>query len=434
MGERLPLTLHFYRLMSAAATPLSVLLLASRKRHGKEHPTRVCERRGVSQIRRPSGPLVWVHGASVGEFLTVVPMIHRIRAHGFHVLVTTGTVTSAEVARTRLPSGCVHQFAPLDAPRFAGRFLDHWRPDLAIFVESDLWPNLIIGASSRSVPMIVVNGRVSERSFRRWQRAPATIRALLERFDLCLAQSKIDADRYAALGAAHVDISGNLKLDVPAPQVDDEKLGALTAVIGSRRVLGAASTHPGEDMAVIEAHRHLRREFPGLLTIIAPRHPERGMQIADAATAARLSPALRSRRQLPDAHTEIYVADTIGELGLLYRLASVVFMGGSLVEHGGQNPIEAIKLGAAVLHGPHVWNFAEVYTALDAARGAAEIEDARQLTILASAWLRDPALREHTSRAALKTVDRLSGALDRTFSALEPYLMHLRLPRRRGDA
>jgi 3-deoxy-D-manno-octulosonic-acid transferase len=350
------------------------------------------------------------------------------------VLVTTGTVTSAEVARTRLPAGVIHQFAPLDAPRYAARFLDHWRPDLAMFVESDLWPNLILSAAARAIPLIVVNGRVSERSFRRWRRAPRTIAAILKRFDLCLAQSKIDADRYAALGALHVDFTGNLKLDVPAPPIDAERLGALDAAVGQRRVIAAASIHPGEDAAVIEAHRQLRREFPGLLTIIAPRHPERGMQIAEAAAAAGLAPALRSRRQLPDAHIEIYVADTIGELGLVYRLAPIVFMGGSLVEHGGQNPIEAVKLGAAILHGPSVWNFAEVYAALDAARGAAEITNTAMLTLRIGAWLRDAAAREHVAQAALKTVERLGGALDRTFAAIEPYLMHLRIQHRQADA
>jgi 3-deoxy-D-manno-octulosonic-acid transferase len=434
VDERLPLTLRAYRAISAAATPLSLLLLASRRRRGKEHPTRIAERRGESPLRRPTGPLVWIHSASVGEFLAVVPLIHRIRALDFNVLVTTGTVTSAELARTRLPPGVAHQFAPVDTPRFTGRFLDHWRPDLGLFVESDLWPNLILNASARRIPLIVVNGRVSERSFRRWRRSPSTIGTLLGRFDLCLAQSKIDADRYAALGASHVDFTGNLKLDVPAPHVDDAALQALAGAVGPRRMIAAASTHPGEDTVMIEAHRQLRREFPGLLTVIVPRHPQRGRDIAEAAASAGLMPALRSRRQLPGAHTEIYVADTIGELGLTYRLAPIVFMGGSLVQHGGQNPIEAAKLGAAVLHGPHVWNFAEVYAALDAAHGAELVGDGAQLTTRLAHWLRDDAARERAAQAAARTVERLGGALERTLAAIEPYLLHLRLQRRHADA
>ena len=223
---------------------------------------------------------------------------------------------------------------------------------------------MIPEASERHVPLILVNGRLSERSFDRWRVAPRTIGALLRRFDLCLAQSSDDGARYAGLGAPRIATSGNLKLDADAPPADAEKLKALSDAIGGRPVIAAASTHPGEEAQVIDAHRRLKHSFPGLLTLVAPRHPERGQGIADIAKVSGLTAMLRSRDQLPRASTDIYVADTMGELGLVYRLAPIVFMGGSLVSHGGQNPIEAIKLGAAVLHGPHVANFAEIYAAL----------------------------------------------------------------------
>ena len=430
MPERLPLTLRGYRRLAAAATPLTSILLAKRLKRGKEHPARIGERRGEPSVARPPGPLIWTHGASVGEMLSLTPLVEHLRAKGFGVLMTSGTVTSARLAERRLPPGVIHQFVPIDSPKFIERFLRHWRPNLALFSESDLWPNLIIESAGRGIPLILVNARLSEQSFNRWRYAPGTIAALLRRFDLCLAQSDLDGERYAHLGAPRVDVTGNLKLDVPAPPVDSQKFTAMQSAIAGRPVIAAASTHPGEEVLLVETHLRLRNSFPGLISIVVPRHPERGAGIADVARLAGLSAALRSSGELPGRGTELYVADTMGELGLLYRLARIVFIGGSLVRHGGQNPIEAAKLGAAILHGPHVWNFSEIYSALDEARGAERVNDVGKLTVRFGAWLTDAAERKRVSDAALHTVELLGGALERTLGALEPYLMQLRLEHR----
>ena len=434
MSDRLPAALRAYRLLSAACGPLAPLLLAERQRRGKENGARRHERRGLARQARPEGPLVWVHGASVGELASVLPLIARIAEREVNVLVTTGTVTSSELAEKGLPAGAFHQFVPLDVPRFVRRFLAHWRPDLALFVESDLWPNRIVEAARLRVPMILVNGRLSDNSFRRWRRLPAAIVNLLQRFDLCLARTPGDAERLGALGASHVITAGDLKLDVPAPPCDAAKLERLRQAIGARPVMAAASTHEGEESAVIAAHARLRARFPGLLTLIAPRHPERGARVAGLAAEAGLNAALRTRGHLPSADIDIYVADTVGELGLIYRLAPVVFVGGSLVRHGGQNPIEPAKLGAAILHGPHVWNFAELYAALDRANGAEPVEDMSNLAAGFGALLSQPDTRQHVANAAHATVEGLGGALERTLQSLEPYLLQLRLGRRAGHA
>jgi 3-deoxy-D-manno-octulosonic-acid transferase len=427
VADRLPLALRLYRLGCGLGSPLASKVLARRLSRGKEHPERLPERLGRASVARPNGPLVWVHGASVGEMLAAVSLIKRLREQGFAVLVTSGTVTSAALAEQRLPDGVLHQFVPLDAPRFVQRFLDHWRPGLALFVESDLWPNLICSCAARKIPMIVINGRLSERSFSRWRRVPGVIAALLNCFDLCLAQSPADAERYAKLGAPRVSATGNLKLDLPAPPVDEAALRRLKDIVGKRPALIAASTHPGEEEAVIGAHRRLRAKFPTLLSIIAPRHPARGASIGEIAKAAGLSVALRSRRAQPMPDIGVYVADTLGELGLMYRLAPVAFMGGSLARHGGQNPIEAVRLGAGIMHGPHVWNFADIYAALDAAQGAELVADEESLAARLTAWFADPAARQNSASAAAATVQKLSGALERTWAALDPYLMQLRL-------
>jgi 3-deoxy-D-manno-octulosonic-acid transferase len=292
----------------------------------------------------------------------------------------------------------------------------------------------MIEASTRGIPMVLINARLSENSYQRWRRAPRSIADLLRRLDLCLAGTSSDALRLSDLGASNVVTTGNLKLDAPAPPAEPRALAELQNAINRRPVIAAASTHPGEDEAVIEAHARLRQNFPGLLTVIAPRHPERGPGIAEVAAGAGLPVALRSRGELPEHATEIYVADTVGELGLIYRMAPVVFIGGSLIKHGGQNPIEAAKLGAAILHGPHVWNFAEIYSALDNVRGAERIESVDRLVAHLAAWLNDADARARVVAAANSVVENLSGALDRTLASLDPYLMQLQLHQRASHA
>ncbi|SHL18809.1 3-deoxy-D-manno-octulosonic-acid transferase [Bradyrhizobium lablabi] len=427
MANTLPMTLRFYQKLSSAMVPLAPALIKRRLKLGKEDPARVSERRGMSRDVRPHGPLVWIHGASVGEVLAAAALIERLRALNIRILLTSGTVTSAAIVAKRFPADIIHQYVPYDSPRYVARFLDHWRPSLALFIESDLWPNLILSSAARRLPMVLINGRMSHRSFPRWRRVAGTISALLGRFDVCLAQSKVDAERFAALGSRNVITTGNLKLDVPAPPADHAKLERLMAVTRGRPIIVAASTHPGEEDILIDVHRTLAGFFPSLLSVIVPRHPDRGEAIARTIAAAGLHAALRSHEDLPTAAADIYVADTMGELGLFYRLAPIVFMGGSLIPHGGQNPIEAVKLGASIVHGPHVFNFTDVYEALDGAGGARRADTQEALVKQLGQLLADPAARDVSAEAAARVVGELGGALDRTLAALEPYLLQLRL-------
>lgn len=434
MPNALPITLRAYRRLSAALTPLAPVLIKQRLKNNKEDPARLDERRGISQIERPAGPLVWIHGASVGEVLAAAALIERLRALGMRILLTSGTVTSAEIIAKRFPADIIHQYIPYDSPRFVSRFLDHWKPSLALFIESDLWPNLIISAAKRRLPMVLINARMSQRSFPRWQKFSATIGALLDRFEICLAQSETDAERFSALGSRSVVVTGNLKLDVQAPPGDAVKLDKLMAVTRGRPIIVASSTHPGEEEIILETHKTLTSFFPKLLTVIVPRHAHRGADIAQMITVAGAQVALRSREELPHAGTDLYVADTMGELGLFYRLSPVVFMGGSLVPHGGQNPIEAVKLGASVVHGPHVFNFTDVYEALDGAGGAKLADSSEQMVKQLGQMLGNEAARDAAIEAGHRVVERLGGALDRTLHALEPYLMQLRLEAGAQDA
>lgn len=363
-------------LWHATATLLSPVLpayLRWRARKGKEHPARLAERYGDA-VDRPTGPLLWIHAASVGETVSALPVIEALLAAepGLHLLVTTGTVTSAALLQQRLPAALAprirHRFVPLDVPRWIRRFLDGWRPDAAVFVESELWPNLVAALRQRGVPLALVNGRMSERSRRGWQRAPAFAREVLGAFDLVFAQSEADRARFAALGARDPLCWGNLKYAAPPLPADEAELTRLRALLAGRPVLLGASTHPGEEAILAEAHRRLAARVPGLLTVLVPRHPERGEAIA-----RELGPPAAPRRaagQDPAPDGGFYVADTLGELGLFYRLADLAFVGGSLVPHGGQNPLEPARLGCPILFGPHTFNFEEPVAQLLAAGGA----------------------------------------------------------------
>lgn len=424
--SRPPLSIRAYRGTMRMAAPLAGSILNWRRKRGKEDPERMQERRGIATLERPEGALVWIHGASVGEILSVQPLVERIRGQGFNVLVTSGTVTAAQTAAQRMPEGTLHQYIPLDTPQFMNAFLDHWQPGLALIAESEFWPNLLQETSNRGVPIVLVNGRLSQRSFSRWKRAKTTAKSLLSCFDLCLTQDQDVAERLSQLGAERVFATGNLKFDVSPPPADEQAMAEIKRTIYGRPLFLAASTHRGEDEEVIEAHIEVAKKIPGLLTIIVPRHPERGGEIALLAQEYRLAPAMRSRNHLPDRGTQIYVADTIGELGVFYRIARIVFMGGSLIKHGGQNPIEPAKLDCAILHGPYVHSFASIYAALNREHGAATVTDAKSLAASVLRLSDDPALISAMADAARKTVLPLSGAVNRTLASIEPYLVQLR--------
>lgn len=414
-----------YRYATMALAPAVPLALGRRLKQGKEDGARLREKLGHAGLARPDGALVWIHGASVGECLSVLPLIERLlEIPGRSVLVTSGTLTSAKMMSERLPPGALHQFAPVDTPAAIARFLNHWKPDIGLFVDSEIWPNMLAQSRGRGMKLAIVNGRMSERSFKGWRLAPRTAAAILGLFDLCLAQDDESAARLSRLGARDVRVSGNLKADAPPLPANAAKLDALRAAIGNRPVLLAASTHPGEDETILPAHDALKRTHRDLLTVIVPRHPERGAAIAmlcGARAAQR-----RSQGRDPDADTSIYIADTMGELGLFYRIAPFAFIGGSLVPHGGQNPLEPARLGCAVLAGPHTENFSRDYDAILAAQGEGRVHSCAEIAALAGRLLADPAAARELGAAAARGADMLGGAVEKTRAAIEDLLAHAR--------
>lgn len=415
--------LNVYAKSLLVLRPLAPLLLKYRARHGKEDAARGNERLGQPTRPRPPGRLVWFHAASVGETNVALPVIDALLAHdpSLHVLLTTGTTTSAALAENRLPKAAMHQFIPLDAGPYVANFLDHWKPDLAIFTESEIWPNLILAASERNIPLTLINARMSPRSMKRWRKYAKFARPLFSRFGLILAQTDKVARVLRFLGAPDVRTSGNIKIDAPPPPVDAAKLAALRDAIGARPVWLASSTHAGEEQQVGAAYSQLRSTYPNLLTIIAPRHPARAQAISNELSALGLKVERRSLTEVPSADCQIFLADTIGELGTLYALCPIAFIGGSLVEHGGQNPIEAVKHGAVVLSGPHTHNFQEAYGALKDANGVITVTSSAMLAEAVARMLETPTAMEEARAGAQQALTKISGAMQKTLDALLPY-------------
>jgi 3-deoxy-D-manno-octulosonic-acid transferase len=405
----IPAGLALYRAATGLLAPAAPAFLAARARRGRESHDRLGERLGHASLPRPAGRLLWLHGASIGEGLSLLPLIDPLRQRGFEILVTTGTRGSATVMGNRLPVGVSHQFAPLDVRGAVRRFLDHWQPQGLLLAESELWPNMIMDSAARGIRIAIVNGRLSQLSCERWRRIPGAAAHLFAGIAPCLAQTRDHAARFVSLGAREVRVGGNLKYDVEPPPADPARLAGLRA----------ASTHPGEEEIVLAAHRTIARIIPGLLTIIVPRDAERGAAIATLANGLTIS--RRGEGAPLSADTDILVGDTFGEMGLWLRVASLVLIGKTLVDGGGQTPIEAARLGLPILHGSSIGNFAEIFTALDAAGGAVTI-DAGSLAQTAAALLRElPRLRA-MGRAAALCIETFVGATDRHIEALAPFL------------
>ena len=414
-----PLGLTAWRLLTGAISPASQLLLRRRATRGKEDWTRLNERLGISGVARPDGRLIWVHGASVGESLSALPLVEKLIENAA-VLVTSGTVTSAAMMSQRLPKGALHQFVPLDMPGAVARFLDHWKPDAGLFVESDLWPNLILGAAKRGVKLALVNARISARSAMRWGWAKDSVAALLSSFDTVLAQDDEGAQRFRKLGAPHVEVVGSLKADAPPLAVDEDALAQLRQQIGNRPVLLAAQTHPGEDETVLPAHDMLRAQFPDLLTILVPRHTARGADL-EMLCGTRACKRRSTGGQI-SAQTAVYIADTMGELGLFYRLAPFCFMGGTLVPLGGHNVLEPAQLHCAVLAGPHTKSAPRAYDAVLGAQGFGQITSSADIARQAARLLASPQAARAAGDAAARGAATLRGAVAHTVMALKTML------------
>ena len=416
--------LPLYRTISTVGAPAINWYFQRRIKNGKEDRLRFDERKGFTGIPRPTGLLIWIHGASVGESITVLPLIEKLRQEypGINVLITTGTVSSGALLEKRLPDDVIHQYVPIDRPPYVCRFLDHWRPDLALWVESEFWPNLITMANDRGIPQVLINGRISHSSYTEWKYIRGLIKQMLECFDLCMAQGEIDAARLYELGAKQVKTPGNLKYASPELPADPGNLDFLRQKIDTRPCWFAASTHPGEEDIISDVHFSVSKYFPNLLTILAPRHPDRGNQIAEKLALNGHKVSRRSAGESIYSDTNIYLADTMGELGLFFRLSPVSFIGKSLVDMGGQNPLEPARLKSAVLFGPHMWNFPDIAETLLLSGAAELVTDSECLAAALSRLLQDLNLCRSRGKIGQQVARSHNSILQKVNHELRPFI------------
>lgn len=399
--------------------------IEKRKKMGKEDVKRFNERVGRPTKPRPDGRLIWLHGASVGESISMLPLINRLLEiyPDAHVMVTTGTTTSAEVMAKRLPERAFHQYLPIDNPVFAARFVRHWQPTIALWFESEFWPAMLSTIKRRNIPLILINGRISNKSFKRWQQFDFVIKELLDCFTACLGQSEEDAYRLRALGAKDAMCLGNLKYaGLPIP-VDAEKKKDIQDEIGERPVWLVSSTHSDEESKIGRYIKELIAKHEGLLTIIAPRHPNRGVEIKELLQEKyQLKTALRSANEKIMPETEVYIADTIGEMGIWYELCPIVFIGGSLVPHGGQNFMEPSRCRDAVIVGPHMHNFADAMNRAKRADGVIQIDETIDLIDMVDQLLSNKELLEAKRSLAYNWATSEAKVLDGIAEKIQGYM------------
>ncbi len=419
--------LKMYRTLMAAGEPVLTRILERRSLKGKEDETRMGERKGKPGLERPDGQLVWLHAASVGEAQSALILIEELLAKNtsMHALVTTGTVTSAKMMAKNLPERAFHQFYPLDHPDWVANFMNHWHPDLVLWMESELWPNMLAEIKERNIPAALVNARLSSKSYRFWKMAGGSTRKILNTFSLVLAQTEKDARRYQSLKAHNVITTDNIKYSAAALPFDEQSLTNLSSMCGRRPVWLYASTHDGEEDMACRIHQILKHTMPELLTIIVPRHPERRGDIMTVCEENKLQACLRGdNHNLPNPDDEIYIADTLGELGLFYRLAPIACIGRCFSNDGGggHNPIEAMQLNCAVLFGPNVQNLQEIYDEINLSQSALPVANETELIETLRYLLENPkALHDIQSKALIFAQDK-ANVLDRVMQALDPLL------------
>lgn len=420
--------LDLYASLMRTGRPLLEQYLLLRGERGKEDFARIGERMGKYGKVRPHGPLLWLHAASVGEAQSALILVSTLqeRTPFKNVLVTTGTVTSANLMGKRLPPGAFHQFFPLDCPQWNEWFLDHWRPDAVVWLESELWPNMLSEIKRRGIPAALVNARLSKKSLDRWKFVKESARTILEAFGEIITQTESDARSFRALGATNVTVGGNLKYSARPLPCDESALTALHGAAQGRALWLYASTHAGEEDIACRIHERLKKKIPSLLTIIAPRHPDRRQDVADTCGKYNMKSRLRSSGEAPQADDDIYIADTMGEMGLFYRLCPVACIGRSFSDDGGggHNPIEAAQLGCAVLHGPHVQNLAAIYAAMDKTGAALALKDENDFHEKLGQLLADGAALTTLRQKGEQFIQKKTNAIEVVFARLERMFFH----------
>lgn len=404
-------------------TPLIGLLLWYRVKNHKEDSKRIKERWGVATKERPKNKLVWIHAASVGEMVSTGPLIEVMQKHkGFSVLLTSGTVTSATLFKRQYKNAnVIHQYVPLESYFAIRRFLKHWKPDLAIFVESEFWP-CILDETSKVTKIISLNTRLSDQSFKRWKQCNFLFANIVRTFSVFMPQSMNDYRRLSALGVRHLYYAGNMKYTVPSLLANAYELGLFKEMLADRKVVLFISTHPGEEEMIVKIYEFLRHKIKDLFFIIAPRHPARTDQVLQLIRDYGYNVVIKSRAGTNLSEKQFFVADSIGEMGTLISLAPISVVCGTFVNIGGHNPIEAAKLKSAVVIGPYVSKQKEICDEFKSKEAAIFVKNYRECAQAIYALFSNKATYRRYVNNASELIKTKRDILGKVMSVVEKYL------------
>ena len=359
--------LNLYRLLINLVLLISPLIIILRLIKKKEHPIRFKEKFCFFPIKRGNGKLVWFHGSSVGEILSIIPLVEKLEKNKSikKILITSSTLSSSKVLTKFKLKKTVHQFFPIDANFLTKKFLDYWNPAIAIFVESEIWPNMLINVKKKSIPLVLLNARITKESYKKWKMISLLSKFLFESFDISFPQNHETKKYLNSLGVKKIKFLGNLKFSESKTQKNSALNKNIEKTFKSRKIWCAVSTHNGEEKICAEAHQKLKKKYKKLLTVIIPRHVHRVNNIYKEVNNMGFKVQIHSKKSKIKKDTDIYLVDTYGETKSFFKICNTVFLGGSIVNHGGQNPLEPARLGCKILHGPNIQNFTEVYRLLN---------------------------------------------------------------------
>ena len=359
--------LNLYRLLINLVLLISPLIIILRLIKKKEHPIRFKEKFCFFPIKRGNGKLIWFHGSSVGEIISIIPLVEKLEKNKSikKILITSSTLSSSKVLTKFKLKKTVHQFFPIDANFLTKKFLDYWNPAIAIFVESEIWPNMLINVKKKSIPLVLLNARITKESYKKWKMISLLSRYLFESFDISFPQNYETKKYLNSLGAKKIKFLGNLKFSESKTQKNIALNKNIEKIFKSRKIWCAASTHNGEEKICADAHKKLKKKYKKLLTVIIPRHVHRVNNIYKEVNDMGFKIQIHSKKNKIKKDTDIYLVDTYGETKSFFKICNTVFLGGSIVNHGGQNPLEPARFGCKILHGPNIHNFTEVYRLLN---------------------------------------------------------------------
>ena len=370
-----------YRILTNLIVIFSPIIILFRLLKKKEHPTRFKEKFGFYSKKKLAGKLIWLHGASVGEILSIVPLVEKLENNKKikQILITSNTLSSSKILFNLKLKKTIHQFFPIDTNYHTKKFLDYWKPSLAIFVDSEIWPNMVTNIKKRPISLMLMNARITQKSFRRWKIFPLNAKKIFQKFDVCLSSSARSLKYLGLLGAQKIKFIGNLKFTESENNKNDLHKNFKKTIL-SKKVWCASSTHNKEELICANVHKRLKVKHKNLLTILIPRHVDRTAEIINQIKKLNLKIHLHNSKNKIDRNTDIYLVNSFGQTKSFFKICKTVFLGGSLIKHGGQNPLEAARFGCKILHGPHIWNFDEIYSLLKKNKVSSRVITTTQLT------------------------------------------------------